>query len=384
MGRPEEGRGPETDGRTLELGTRSQEGEFRSWERDAAFEEREHRGQGIEGLAAQALVRENNEIVRQIRQDGKCPACESRQANALFTSTDRLYQTTDREFRVVECAECRLIRLDPVPEPHELEKFYPKQYWFDGKGDSLAARLEEGYRRFVLADHVRFVARAIEECEEKGPVLDVGCGGGLFLRMMNERGYDVAGLDFSESAAAVAWKQNRVPVVCARLEKAPLPAGVFAAVTMFHVLEHLYDPVAYLNAAHQLLRPDGRLIVQVPNASCWQFLMFGKNWNGVDVPRHLLHFKKTDLDLLLNECGFDVLRHKDFSLRDNPAGLATSLATGLDPMARRVRGVEESQHMRLLKDACYFGLVMGAIPFTLIEAACGAGSTIMVEARKKK
>ena len=92
---------------------------------------------------------------------------------------------------------------------------------------------------------------------------------------------------------------------------------------MFHVLEHLYDPASYLDAAHQLLRPDGRLIIQVPNAACWQFLLLGERWNGIDVPRHLIDFRLRDVDTLLDSCGFEVLRHKHFSLRDNPAGLAT-------------------------------------------------------------
>ena len=130
---------------------------------------------------------------------------------------------------------------------------------------------------------------------------------------------------------------------------------------------------------------DGRLVVQVPNASCWQFLMFGKAWNGVDVPRHLINFKQKDLDSLLDACGFEVLRHKHFSLRDNPAGLATTLAPSLDPMARRVRGdgALESPRMKLFKDLVYLGLVVGSIPFTAVEAICHSGSTIMVEARKK-
>jgi hypothetical protein len=149
------------------------------------------------------------------------------------------------------------------------------------------------------------------------------------------------------------------------------------------VLEHLYDPASYLDAAHQLLRPDGRLIIQVPNAACWQFLLLGERWNGIDVPRHLINFRLSDVDMLLDSCGFEVLRHKHFSLRDNPAGLATSLAPHLDPMARRMRQTPETPRRRLLKDLVYMALVIGSIPFTLVEAACRAGSTIMVEARKK-
>jgi hypothetical protein len=135
--------------------------------------------------------------------------------------------------------------------------------------------------------------------------------------------------------------------------------------------------------AHRLIKPGGRLIVQVPNASCWQFLLLGENWNGVDIPRHLINYRANDLEILLDRCGFEVTRTKFFSLRDNPAGLASSLAPGLDPMARRIRGVEESPRKRVAKDLVYLALVMLSVPFTLLEAACHAGSTVMVEARKK-
>ena len=79
--------------------------------------------------------------------------------------------------------------------------------------------------------------------------------------------------------------------------------------------------------------------------------------------------------------GFDVLRKKYFSLRDNPAGLASSLAPSLDPMARRVRGIAESGGVRLTKDLAYFALVLGAVPLAAVEAMFNAGSTIMMEAR---
>jgi SAM-dependent methyltransferase len=274
-----------------------------------------------------------------------------------------------------------LIRLSPWPSPAELRQYYPGTYWF-APASTLAGRLEERYRKFVLRDHVRFVQRAIERSGEGGPVLDVGCGGGLFLRLLADRGFPVLGLDFSTDAARVAWTRNAVPTVCADLSKAPLGGGSCAAITMFHVLEHLYDPESYLQAAHRLLKPEGRLIIQVPNASCWQFRIFRERWNGVDVPRHLINYRESDLNLLLSYCGFEVVSRKHFSLRDNPAGLATTLAMGLDPMARRVREAGEGPLAKLIKDLLYMALVTAAIPFTAAEALCGAGSTIMIEARK--
>lgn len=300
----------------------------------------------------------------------------------LFHGTDRLFGTTTKFFEVVECTGCRLMRLFPQPTAAELNQYYPPNYWFAPGGD-VASRAENFYRRLVLGDHVRFVERAIAATRAAGPLLDVGCGGGLFLRLLRERGHRVMGLDFSLDAAHAAWKVNRVPAMCATLSRPPLRPESFSVLTMFHVLEHLYDPAGYVEEAYKLLAPDGRLIVQVPNAASWQFLLFGQNWNGIDVPRHLVNFKEKDIVGLLESSGFEVLRRKFFSLRDNPAGMATSISAALDPMSRRVRNVPETPAMRLCKDGLYFGLTLLCLPFTLIEAACRAGSTVMIEARKK-
>jgi SAM-dependent methyltransferase len=311
-----------------------------------------------------------------------CLVCGCRRSAPLFTATDRLYHTTAKEFAVVRCQECGLVRLDPQPVAEELRRYYPENYWF-APDESAASRMAEAYRRLVLRDHVRFVTQALGAGRGRGPLLDVGCGGGLFLGMMRERGYRVAGLDFSPEAAAMAWKRQQVPAVCGDLAHAPLGAGSFAGITMFHVLEHVPDPRDYLVAARDLLAPDGRLVVQVPNAASWQFRLLGRRWSGVDVPRHLFDFRACDVEKLLEDCGMAVVRRKYFSLRDNPAGLASSVAPALDPMARRVRRVVESAVARLAKDLAYLALTAAALPFTLAEAACRAGSTVMMEARKR-
>jgi SAM-dependent methyltransferase len=311
-----------------------------------------------------------------------CLMCGSGDATALFYGSDRLYHTTTKQFRVVRCDACGLLRLDPKPPPEELGRYYPDNYWF-APDRSAASRLEEAYRRLVLRDHVQFVAQALADSSARGPLLDVGCGGGLFLGMMRERGLRVVGLDNSREAAGIAWRRQHVPSLAGDLERAPLRAGSFAGLTMFHVMEHLYDPRAYLCAARALLAKDGRLVVQVPNAASWQARLLGRAWNGADIPRHLTDFRARDLEKMMEGSGFEVLRRKYFSLRDNPAGLASSLAPSLDPMARRVRRVAESESTRLAKDLTYFAMVVASVPFAAAEAACGAGSTVMIEARPR-
>jgi SAM-dependent methyltransferase len=311
-----------------------------------------------------------------------CLACNCALSTPLFTGSDRLYHTTTRRFTVVRCTQCGLQRLDPQPSPEELRHFYPDNYWF-APDRSATSRLEESYRRLVLRDHVNFVAHALRDSTAQGPLLDVGCGGGLFLGLMRERGHRIVGLDFSPQAAAIAWRRQQVPALVGDLERVPLRPGSFAGLTMFHVMEHLYDPRAYLRIARELLAPDGRLIVQVPNAASWQARLLGSAWNGADIPRHLVDFRAGDLARMIEDAGFEVLRRKFFSLRDNPAGLASSLAPSLDPMARRVRRISESNGARLFKDLAYFALVVASLPFAAAEAAFQSGATVMIEARPK-
>ena len=91
-----------------------------------------------------------------------CPACGALASRALFTASDRLYGLTDKEFRIVECVGCRLIRLFPPPTSNELRGYYPEDYWFAPQADTVD-RLQEWYRRLVLRDHIRFVRRVIQD-----------------------------------------------------------------------------------------------------------------------------------------------------------------------------------------------------------------------------
>jgi SAM-dependent methyltransferase len=305
-----------------------------------------------------------------------CLLCGTQPAKVLFTSGDRLFGVAPGTYSLVECSQCGLVRLSPRPTPEQVDGFYAKNYWFAG------GWMQETYRRLVLRDHVQFAVASADET--KDTILDVGCGGGLFLRMMKERGYNVLGFDFSDEAARVAREQNGIPVLVGDLRSIPIEPGSCALITMYHVVEHLLDPVGYLEAARRLLRFDGRLIVQVPDRDCWEAAMLGERWTGLDVPRHLHVFRTSDLRRLLEACGFEVMREKHFSLRDHPAGLATGLAPQLDPVARAIRRSDRSETQRVGKDLLYLALTAAALPFTVIEALFGKGSSVMLEAKVRR
>ena len=167
------------------------------------------------------------------------------------------------------------------------------------------------------------------------------------------------------------------------LPNAPFPDGLFAIISMFQVLEHLYYLLLYIVSAGRLLHPDGRLIIQVPNAGSWQFLLFGERWSGLDIPRHLLLFHEHDLVNLLDFAGFEIVRRRRFTLFGDAAMCATSLAPGLNPEVRRIRRSDENAVAAICRHAAFAAVWLFSLPFALIEGACRSGATITIEARLK-
>ncbi len=92
-------------------------------------------------------------------------------------------------------------------------------------------------------------------------------------------------------------------------------------VTLWHVLEHLDDPVAALATIGSWLRPQGGLLVGVPNLASLQARLGGDRWFHLDVPRHRLHFTAPGLRALLGRQGFTVLGVRHLLLEHNPFGM---------------------------------------------------------------
>ena len=157
----------------------------------------------------------------------------------------------------------------------------------------------------------------------------------------------------------------------------------FDVVTMFHFLEHVPAPDTTLAHVRRMLKPEGELIVQVPNCASLQAQIFGRHWAGYDVPRHLVNYSTETLMALLQRSEFEVNQFTHQSIRDNPTALANSIAPGLYPPARVAKGVRVSVWQAWVRDLMYLALSTACIPPTFLEAACGLGSALMVKARVK-
>lgn len=235
----------------------------------------------------------------------------------------------------------------------------------------------------VAGDHVRFLLRCARGAPEIGRrLLDIGCSSGLFLSLARRKGFSCSGMDVSEEAVQAARGQYGLDVRKGSIGSDIWHEEKFDFVTMFHVLEHMADPEGALRYARNLLRPGGGLILQVPNFSSVQARIFGRRWYGLDVPRHLINFTPPGFELLLTAAGLKVKGRARFSLRDNPASIASSLAPCLDPISRASLPSRGGALVRLAKETGYFGLVLLSLPFAFLEGMVGAGGTIWVFAQE--
>ena len=140
---------------------------------------------------------------------------------------------------------------------------------------------------------------------QKGTLLDVGCGTGSFARAIQADGWLVNGTEPDSGARSVA--QNRIGnKVYDQIFSSELDGQQFSTITMWHVLEHVHrlnETLEWLNAH---LKPNGLLVIAVPNPESHDAAKYGKFWAAYDVPRHLYHFTKDTMKLLLGRHSFEV------------------------------------------------------------------------------
>ncbi|MGD9858114.1 MAG: class I SAM-dependent methyltransferase [Planctomycetaceae bacterium] len=250
-----------------------------------------------------------------------CPVCDGRRGIPTFEIHGMRHQ-------LLTCESCGLGRLDPLPSLQEIAEFYPAEYY--GSRGAKFEPLTEAVVRVVGTIHVRTLSRQLSPGSR---ILDVGCGRGVLLGALADRGHEVHGMDVSETAVAGADSRAAIRVAPC-LTKVGYPDGHFDQVILWHVLEHLRNPRELLREVRRILKPGGQVIVAVPNFSSRQARWAGAAWFHLDLPRHLFHFPVAGLRRLLDRTGFDVIREQHFSLRQNPFGWVQSALNKSDGVSR--------------------------------------------------
>ncbi len=227
-----------------------------------------------------------------------CPACGSWQGHPVLKGFDRLLGHPG-EFTICSCGRCGQVYLNP--RPRNLMRYYEGGYL--PHIQSTPGRLAR--LRRLLPRRPTLRARKLSRMIGKpGRLLDIGCASGDFLGEMAEAGWQVAGVEPGDTAAAAAEARFPGKITHGTLEDAGYDDGAFDLVTMWDVIEHLPDPLATLAEIKRILRPGGTLFIQTPRWGCIESRFFGSAWVGLECPRHLSIFSWTTLSRALQTTGF--------------------------------------------------------------------------------
>lgn len=140
-----------------------------------------------------------------------------------------------------------------------------------------------------------------------GRVLDVGCGQGEWVRLLNSRGWTAHGIDTFRN-----FKPDNVHFFRAGLEDYS-PDAPYDFITLVHCFEHLTDPIASLDRLKKFLATDGRLLIIVPNfGGAWSRLL-GPNWHMLRTDHHVFHYTPSSLRALLRNCRYRILATTTYS-----------------------------------------------------------------------
>lgn len=230
-----------------------------------------------------------------------CPVCNNSSFEPFLEAKDFL--VTKEKFKIVECKACGFHFTNPIPLEEKIGEYYKSEKYVSHNSNrkGLINFIYNIVRHITLRSKVKIVRNETEGED----LLDIGSGSGHFLKVANEKGFNGMGIEPSEEARAFAHSKNGVRSVTQE-DLFQIEKKSFDVITMWHVLEHVYDLESYLKTINKILKNNGRLIIAVPNMNAYDSRHYKSNWAAYDVPRHLYHFRKTDISRLLLNHGFEL------------------------------------------------------------------------------
>jgi len=218
-----------------------------------------------------------------------CNVCGSRQKTSLYQI---------RNYHLVTCRDCGLVYVDPrIRHP---EVVYSDSYFKDGHGymDYLsgAKAYNKAFRRILRR-------LAAYNGAEKGLLVEIGCAAGFFLKEAQKDGWTVRGVELNREMGDYARTQLKLDVTTGSIYDLSLQEST-DCICFIDCLEHLEDPKKAVLYAHSCLKPDGILLIAVPNIASWFAKMMRSKWHLLLPEEHLYYFNRKTISRLLMECGF--------------------------------------------------------------------------------
>lgn len=194
-----------------------------------------------------------------------------------------------------------LLLTDPIPPKEILGNYYQSENYIshtDGKRN-LFERLYQGVKKIALRKKVDLL---FKQNNAVGSLLDIGCGTGDFLVEAKKRGWTTTGFEPNDKASELAAKKG----ITIAKQLSDLPDHSFDVITLWHVLEHIPNLEEQIIVLRRLLKPEGKLIVAVPNYKSYDAMHYKEYWAAFDVPRHIWHFSQKSITTIFSQFDFKV------------------------------------------------------------------------------
>ena len=245
-----------------------------------------------------------------------CLVCKH-QTSDVIVSTKTMMGSDRLKWSFNQCSNCKMVFLSPRVKAEALGTYYTESY-LPYRGASAwgkYAHLVEGDMQKIDLARVNTVKKYFDH--QEGTVLDVGCGKPTFLKQLKSKSrYDCVGLDFSdEGRKAEPETYSSLRLFQGSIED--LPDHVQPdVITMWHYLEHDYNPIETLEFLKKRQKKSAILIIEVPNHDSYSRRKYGNYWSGYHSPRHTGLYTPATLKTLLENCGWEVIDQYTFGTLD--------------------------------------------------------------------
>jgi len=228
-------------------------------------------------------------------------SCVKIEKDCILCGSTDFSPVLDENTNLIKCHSCGLVCVFLLPSEHQVISLY-----YGRELEIPSSANEKSNRRFL---------KLIEEFQSSGRIIDIGALYGDFLLVAKEKGWKVAGIELNKKAAKTVYYKYNIEMD-GTVEEALSRYGeeTFDIASMFHVLEHIVNPVEYIsNNVSRLLKPNGLLVIRTPNINALLFFILGKHWGHLAFPAHLYFYSPSTLEILLEKCGFKILHIRTLS-----------------------------------------------------------------------
>ena len=300
---------------------------------------------------------------------------------------------SNEEFEIVYCISQEMAAtVIPDPKIFDVAKYYPEIYY--GSNNQRFNIFIEYAIVFFRKLRANFIQRVSQK--KTGSVLDIGCGRGIMLSILKNRGWKVTGTEYTDMSSRASRENLGNDIIISKNILNENLRENFDVITLFHVLEHVPDPDAYFGLFAEKLTKDKNsiLIIEVPNISSWQFKIAKGSWIYLEAPRHLFHFSGKALENLAGKHGFSVSYKSTFSLEFGYFGMIESLFNTIIPSKNSLFHLLRKDTTRSTYNArsvfLKFSILILLIPVTILSIVLetmavlsGKGGVVRVVFKKK-